>query len=845
MVDNPNDEIKAEKPSALQNFSEVIGYVKKLGPKVPSYLKNVASQVSSLYETISSHPQVKEMMEAIKENLEKKGILRDFVEAGKVAKGKPGERETELGAINPSALPGGPDGSPENETSQVDTNVLDMLRQLSKEELEEILNKLGLNINVNDSEEILESQQPGDENNQKDKSDGDIRELVVGVIPGREEVSEFVEAGLGIPREESDVSSQVINGKSLDEPVMVPKDGLGEEEVLSAGNNTLRLSEIEKEVSEQQEESLEEQEKALVEQEKSQKKQEKSLEVKIAKQRQEEYGYVRSSQHPVVQGDDDDGTLVDAEAVNNNELEVTTPPPQVYDDGFAKDVKEVDGAQSPVVNEHGVELDTNPNRPDALKDLDPDATVGWNDGVNLKKGEYLAERDAKGRMQILGRDNDGNLFKITEGEIGEVVDFPKDHPLYEKLNTPLEEEGGFDASVEVLKAQSSLSSELSGYTKVEPQGGPTYVPPTAENLVEPPKEGSKREIEKIKEDVATEENVLNQGLEYVKAKSNELEKGVISENTVKDLSTSFDEVYEKYKDSLKARGLEDTKNLSMNGGERKTVEAGVINTSIYLASLDKANNGYGMTAPNGTATLMFNEDGTSRFEVSEGDDVKKMDYIQAKEFTEAILKNDREADFFKLSSALYSHSPENYVKDAISGYDFGKTEISALEGNSTVALGEKGFAFTSSEGLTQGIIIDDKGDVKGFTSGLIEKNELSSEDIENYKDTVLNMFPDSPLAATLRGEKYPVTKDTTNEGDPAKKSKKGKKGKKGKNDKEGPISDWEQVTGLRNGENPRQEEEDRKAGIGIEVEKEKGKGNNNKEVNPFVAKALEQNNNVK
>lgn len=64
-----------------------------------------------------------------------------------------------------------------------------------------------------------------------------------------------------------------------------------------------------------------------------------------------------------------------------------------------------------------------------------DATIGWKDGEGLKNGQYIEVPDKHGYNQILGRDENGNLYKLTQLDAGWHLDLPKDHPDYETLQT--------------------------------------------------------------------------------------------------------------------------------------------------------------------------------------------------------------------------------------------------------------------------------------------------------------------------------------------------------------------------------------------------------------------------
>ncbi len=138
-------------------------------------------------------------------------------------------------------------------------------------------------------------------------------------------------------------------------------------------------------------------------------------------------------------------------------------------------------------NNNGVRIDPNPDRPAILKLADETATLGWDDGAKLQVGEVVREPDAKGNMQVLGRDSDGNMFKLVKCDVGASIengvvskedaytlDLPSEHPLYDKLNMPKPSDQDWKAynqQLEIFRFSHGLDNPSSPSTPEPMQGG--------------------------------------------------------------------------------------------------------------------------------------------------------------------------------------------------------------------------------------------------------------------------------------------------------------------------------------------------------------------------------------
>ena len=195
-------------------------------------------------------------------------------------------------------------------------------------------------------------------------------------------------------------------------------------------------------------------------------------------------------------------------------------------------------------------------------------------------------------------------------------------------------------------------------------------------------------------------------------------QSAFTQNPETPIPSSLDEAKNKFLDDIQDNhGLEQFKVTSNNSLEFRNNHG----HGYTLAMFGEADNGYAETSQTGANVFVIN-DGTGHFQTGEGDNIRPMNYDEAKEFSDTILKFDTTIDsgsiqkFMSISGALYALDPQAFAQDAATAQGISVNESSQIihKEAGTLIISDNGISIATNDGEIIGCALDKNGEIKGF-----------------------------------------------------------------------------------------------------------------------------------
>ncbi len=162
-------------------------------------------------------------------------------------------------------------------------------------------------------------------------------------------------------------------------------------------------------------------------------------------------------------------------------------------------------------------------------------------------------------------------------------------------------------------------------------------------------------------------------------------------------------------------GLENPQVVSNHSWSRTDNTGTVTSLSMFL----EGSNGYAMTAQSGGESFVIDEKGVGHFRTGNGDEVRDMNYGEAKEFLKSIEDNTLHPENIKygsIYSALYDIDKEALAKEnaAVCGVEVNAGAQVVAKDSGVLVTDDKNILMTTESGAFFGCSVDEKGKVEVF-----------------------------------------------------------------------------------------------------------------------------------
>lgn len=162
-------------------------------------------------------------------------------------------------------------------------------------------------------------------------------------------------------------------------------------------------------------------------------------------------------------------------------------------------------------------------------------------------------------------------------------------------------------------------------------------------------------------------------------------------------------------------GLENPQVVSNHSWTRTDNTGTVTSLSMFL----EGSNGYAMTAQSGGESFVIDEKGVGHFRTGNGDEVRDMNYGEAKEFLKSIEDNTLHPENIKygsIYSALYDIDKEALAKEnaAVCGVEVNAGAQVVAKDSGVLVTDDKNILMTTESGAFFGCSVDEKGKVEVF-----------------------------------------------------------------------------------------------------------------------------------